>query len=133
MSTDSTRRLNAVFRASVVIGCVALLLGVAGVYHFGRKDREARVARPADVAVVLLSGAGDAAGVEVVARWHSPGGRVREERGIPGREPASWRFRAAPEGVPLELLVYGRGSVLLSRQPAILTHGGAFEMTLPAR
>lgn len=136
MTNDASNRLQAVFRAAVVIGCVSLLAGVAGIFYFAHQDRQARSGLPEDVSVVLLSGREDEGDLEVVVRWRTSDGGEHEETGVPGRAPDRWFFRSAPEGTPLRLTFYSRTASTRTewfRQDAILTRGGIFEVVAPLR
>ena len=124
-----------VFRAAILIGCVALLLGVAGVFHFGTTDREGDVRDPDREAMVLLRGVEAGPGLQVEARWENAEGGALVEVGRPGDEALTWRFLRAPGGEPLILTVWratGSRRERLHEQPAILTRGAGFEVVVPA-
>lgn len=135
MKSNASRGLSALFRTSVAIGCFALLLGVAGIFYFDHKDREARARRSPDEALVLVSGSLASTVLEIQVAWRSRDGE-EAETGRPGPEAASWRFTEAPEGVPVELRLYGGeegARRLIARHPVVLTRGAVFELVLRSR
>jgi hypothetical protein len=121
------------FRVSVIIGCTALLIGVAGIFYFAERDRRTRPPLPHAVCFVQLQGLDDPRCLDVVARWQDEEGIAHEEGGEVTPDPWAWMFLAAPEAVPLTLIVYRQdegGRREVARQPAILTRGGFFEALL---
>lgn len=130
MTTQTPAEARTLFRASVVVGCTAMVLGVAGIFHFGERDRRLQARQPTDLARVLLQGLVSPEGVDVVARWEGADGVAHEEGGHVGDDPWTWFFEQAPEGVALTLLVYRQETGMrreVWRQPALLTRGGLFE------
>lgn len=124
------------FRAATLLGCLALLLGVAGIFYFGVREETAREVLPEDAATVLLQGIGALEDIEVDVLWLTPSGRPRQETGRPGKELGLWYFSAAPAGRPVKLLVYRRGERgrrLLHEQRALLTRGAGFEVFVRER
>jgi len=119
-------------RAATMIGCAALLLGVAGIFYFGVRDRAAREIFPTDAATVMVRGIDPMDGLVVEAYWSPAEGDEGREVGEPGEETGHWYFRKAPEGVVLTLTVYrrpvGGGQTRLYQQHAILTRGAVFEV-----
>ena len=125
---------NLLFRAATLIGCVALLLGVAGVFYFGGREATERRVLPDDAATVLLRGIEADANLRVEVRWVT-GGVEASETGARGREAGLWHFREAPEGVPLTLRVYrieAEGRRPVHEQYAIFTRGAGFEVYVRA-
>lgn len=123
------------FRAGVIVGCTALIIGVAGVFYFGEKDRRTRALVAQDVCFVRIQGPKTPVALVVTARWETEDGIAREEAGIVGDDPWTWLFEDAPPGRPLTLIVYRQHPdrrVEVSRQPAILTRGAYFEAILPS-
>ncbi|MDJ0523669.1 MAG: hypothetical protein QNJ90_16485 [Planctomycetota bacterium] len=123
----------ALFRTATLIGCFALLLGVAGVFYFGGRDHSWRATLPRDASTVLLRGIEDQTDLAVEVTWPDADGRTAREAGSRGSGPGFWTFRDAPEAVPLRLTVYregGEGRVMIHQQHAIFTRGGGFEVLL---
>jgi hypothetical protein len=125
------------FRASVVLACTALLIGMAGVLHFNARDQRLQARHPADLSLVQVRGLRDPAHVDVVARWQDRDGVAHEEGGEVADDPWTWVFERAPEGIPLTLIVYRQGAAgrsEIARQLVILTRGATFEAYVrPAR
>lgn len=127
----------ALYRGTILLGCLAFLLGVAGIIYFQFEDRRGLPGR--DAASVLVHGAEGQPGIEVVARWEiettaETAPRWRSETGRLGDEPGIYLFHRAPDGVALELVVYRHGQggrQELHRQPAILTYGQNIYTALP--
>lgn len=136
----------AVYRGTILLACLAFLLGVSGIFYFRHLDT--RGLPPGDTASVLVHGVEDDPDIEVVAEWTvldgdgsevaaatgEPSTHRKAERGRLGEEPGIYLFRRAPEGVPLELIVYRhtRGQrVELHRQLAILTYGQSIYTAVP--
>ena len=121
------------FRTATLIGCFALLLGVAGLFYFGDRDTSWRQTVPRDAATVLLRGIDDQTDLRVEVTWPDTDGSTLRESGSRGSGPGFWIFREAPEAVPLQLSVFREGNagrVLIHRQHAIFTRGGGFEVLL---
>lgn len=142
---------NVIYRGTVLLACLACLLGVSGIFYFHHLDT--RYLPPADTASVWLHGLDGTQDLQVVAEWTQPaeegtgasgaGGPTllpdadRErisEVGLPGEEAGIYLFQRAPEGVPLELIVYRNEKdrrVELHRQLAILTYGQSIYTAIP--
>ncbi len=120
------------FRAVILIGCAALLLGVTGIFYFGVPGRETPPDPANDSAVVLL-GLENPARVHVQATWTADDGSGTSELGRRGLDPMTWHFTNAPEGVALTIEVYrfegGKRSVL-RQQRAVLTRGAGFQVSV---
>ncbi len=119
-----------IFRASVIVGCTALIIGVAGVFYFGEKDRRLRAYEAKDVSFIRIQGPKTPVDLVVTVRWETEDGVAREEAGVVGDDPWTWIFEEAPAGRPVTLIVSRQqpvGRVPLARQPAILTRGAYFE------
>ena len=118
----------ALFRGSILIACLALVLGVAGIFYVQHRDAQRRPAT--GVATVQIGGLDSIAGIQVLVTWTDAAGAEQSETGRPAPNEGQWIFRRAPEGKRLTLIVYRReqGQRLeLARQPAFLTYGGLFE------
>ncbi|MDA1194521.1 MAG: hypothetical protein O2894_04995 [Planctomycetota bacterium] len=124
----------ALLRYAVILGGLALLVGVAGIFYFQVADRTRAANLPLDACMVSVRGLETLEGVQLRARWQDLDGEVHEETGKPTADGGTWRFERTPEGVPLtvEVLVHGKGErVLRHAQPAVLTRGGLFDVWLP--
>jgi hypothetical protein len=143
---------NIVYRGAILLGCLAFLLGVSGIFYFQHLD--ARGAIDEDTASVLIHGVEGELYIQVVAEWEATGGALapridpiagetetsappamRSETGRLGDEAGVYLFQRAPEGVPLELIVYRYeegGRVELHRQLAILTYGQSIYTAIPS-
>ena len=125
------------FRAATMIGCAALLLGVAGIFYFGVRDRAAREVFPTDATTVLLRSLAPTDDVVVEAYWSPAEGEDGSEMGEPGEESGHWYFRRAPEGIALTLTVYrrphGGARERVHQQHAIFTRGAAFAVYVRGR
>ncbi len=118
-----------VFHGATLIGCVALLLGVAGIFYFGGRERTLRDTLPADACTVIVRGLDSQDGVGVEATWKYGDGSTGSEFGRPGAERGTWYFREAPEGQPLTLRVFrGEARRVLHEQHAIFTRGAGFQI-----
>jgi hypothetical protein len=118
------------FRAATLLGCVALLLGVAGIFYFGNRAPSWRETLPVDAATVLVRGIGDGDDVRVEAIWHDADASRHSEAGVRGEESGFWHFRNVPDGLPLRLRIYRGEEVLLHEQHAILSRGAGFEVVV---
>ncbi len=122
------------FRIAVILGSVALLLGVAGIFYFQRADERRHGESPRDAALVFVQGLDSIEGIRLRASWQDLDGASHEETGKPTGEAGNWYFDSAPDGVPLTLEVIrhadGRKE-LLHAMPAVLTRGGLFEFWMP--
>jgi hypothetical protein len=125
------------FRAATMVGCAALLLGVAGIFYFGVRDRTAREIFPTDATTVLLRGLAPTDDVVLQAYWSPAEGEDGSEMGQPGEESGHWYFHRAPAGVALTLTVYrrpdGGARERVHQQHAIFTRGAAFEVYVRER
>lgn len=132
-SLDISSR-SLVFRGAVIVGAVALLVGVAGIFYFRARDGDRRSARPRDACTVMVRGLSSLEGVEVDVTWLDASGAPATDVGRPGHEPGTWAFLGAPEGAPVTLRVRRRAegtAEILHQQPAVLTRGALFEVWLP--
>ena len=124
------------FRAATLLGCVALLLGVAGVFYFGSRAPSWRETLPVDAATVLVRGIsdeGDGADerdIRVEAVWRDADESQHSETGVRGVESGFWHFRKVPDGLPLRLRIYAGDDTLLHEQHAILSRGAGFEVVV---
>ena len=128
---------NTLYKGSILLASLAFLVGVAGIFYFHHQEHRHRPR--ADAASVLVHGVESDPAIQVVALWEStvegsatPG--LRSETGRLGDEPGVYLFQRAPEGVPIELVVYRHGEVgrtELHRQPAILTYGQNIYTAVP--
>jgi len=122
------------FRSTVLVGCAALLLGVAGIFYFHGRDETRRSHHPSDATIVAVQGLLSVEGIRLRATWLDLAGTEQAETGKPGFEAGVWLFRRAPEGIALtlEVLQYADGTRrLLHSQPAVLTRGALLEVWLP--
>lgn len=129
MGTFQRHPANVLYKGTILLACLAFLIGVAGIIYFHHKDQ--RGLPEDDAASVLVHGVEHDPAIQVVANWeveaetpHEP--TKRSETARLGDEPGIFLFRRAPEGVPIELVVYRHGEggrTELHRQPAILTYG----------
>lgn len=118
----------------MILGCVALLVGVAGVFYFQIADQAERARHPEDMTGVLVRGLDSLEGIQLRVSWSDLEGVAREETGKPGTEAGYWYFHRAPPAVPvtLEVLRHAEGSQdVVHTMPALLTRGGIFEVWLP--
>lgn len=124
------------FRAATLLGCVALLLGVAGVFYFGGRAPSWRETLPVDAATVLVRGIPDEEGsaddgnIRVEAIWRDADESQHSEAGVRGVESGFWHFRKVPDGLPLRLRIYRGDDTLLHEQHAILSRGAGFEVVV---
>ncbi len=124
----------AFFRGVVIVSCVALLAGVAGIFYFHGRDEAEKSSHPLDAATVVIQGLDSVAGIQLRASWRDHDGIQETETGKPGEEEAHWLFDRAPEGTPItiEVLRHADGDKeTIHSQPAILTRGAHFEVWLP--
>ena len=122
------------FRAAVIVGCLALLVGVAGIFVFERADEGARAGLPADALGVVVRGLPDGEGHVLQASWTDDEGAEQREVGKPAGRDAHFVFYRAPSDAPitLEVLRQRAGAAhVLHAQPALLTPGGLFEVWMP--
>ncbi len=131
---NSSPLLNVLFRASVVIGCATMLLGVAGIFYF--RDRAPPEVTPpsGDTASVIVDTPAAKEDLEVVVRWTEGDGSHGEERGRRGKDPVTWHFRRAPQAVPVDLVVYVTSAGQrreLHRTEAVLQRGAHYHAVLP--
>lgn len=117
------------YRGAIILACFAFLLGVAGIFHFQRRDAQRRPVE--DAATVLVHGLPEGGSARVSVEWTHPGGGPAErEIGRRSEAEGEWTFHRAPEGVPLTLVIEVHGDGIrreVARHPAILTRGGLFE------
>lgn len=135
MASSRPEDSRTIFRASVILGCTALVIGVAGILYFGEKDRRLRAYEARDVSFVRIAGPKTPVDLVVTIRWETDEGIAREEAGVVGDNPWTWVFSEAPPGRRATLVVYRQragGRVELGRQPAILTRGAYFEAIVAA-
>jgi hypothetical protein len=130
----STPPPPAFFRSVVIISCVALLVGVAGIFYFHGRDEAEKSTHPLDAATVSVRGLESVAGIQLRAIWRDHDGIEETETGKPSSEAGLWDFHRTPEGIPLtlEVLRHGEGAKqTLHSQLAILTRGAHFDVWLP--
>lgn len=121
---------SVLFRAATMLGCVALLVGVAGVFYFGSRTPTWRETLPVDAATVVVRGVGDGEGLRVEALWRDSDDAEHAEVGAPGSEPGFWYFREVPDGLPLKIRISRDDATVLHEQHAILSRGTGFEVLL---
>jgi hypothetical protein len=133
---------NTLYKGTILLGCLAFLLGVAGIFYFRYQERQ--LLPDGDLASVLVHGVENDPDIQVVARWpieedESGDGAGAaptwgRETGRLGAEPGIYLFHRAPGGVRLELIVYrheGKSRRELHRQAAILTYGQNIYTAVP--
>jgi len=121
------------FQAAVAIGCVALLLGAAGVVYYGKINPAPAPQLAVGEATVLIEGLPDLEGLRVEAEWVGPRGGTFTESGRSAETPGAWLFRIAPAATPLRLRVYRRtptGLLALHDQPGVFARGAHFVIHL---
>ena len=117
------------FRTAVILGCIALLVGVAGIFVFQRADERERLTHPSEVCTVVVQGLEAGREVQVIASWLDEESEERRETGKPAGEPGYWFFYRAPAAEPVTLEVIeqaGDTRRVLYAGPARLTRGGLF-------
>lgn len=122
------------FRTAVILGCIAMLVGVAGIFYFQRADESREDTHPSDACVVLVHGLASVEGIRLRVRWKDLRGGDQEETGKPSAEAGRWTFRRAPPGVPvtLEVLEHIDGTKqTLHAMPAVLSREGLFQLWMP--
>ena len=122
------------FRTAVILGCIALLIGVAGIFVFQRADETDEQTNPEGVCTVAVHGLDSSAGIRLRASWLDLDGKEHEESGKPTSEALHWVFHRAPSDAPvtLEVLQHAGGTRrVLHATPALLTRGGVFEVWIP--
>jgi len=126
---------QALFQVAVAIGCVALLIGGAGVVYYGHIDPAPPPPLPVGDAALILEGVADPGSLLVEAAWDAPRGGTFTETGRPTGRAGSWRFRLAPAARPLRLRIYRRtphGLLILHEQPGVFARGAGFVIQMPA-
>ncbi|MDF1699798.1 MAG: hypothetical protein P1V36_01370 [Planctomycetota bacterium] len=122
------------FRTAVILGCIAMLVGVAGIFYFQRADESRRDTPATDACVVLVHGLPSVEGIRLRVRWKDLRGGDQEETGKPEGEAGRWIFQRAPPGVPvtLEVLEHAGGTKrTLHAMPAVLSREGLFQAWMP--
>lgn len=118
----------------MILGCIALLVGVAGIFVLQRADETDELTHPDGVCTVAVRGLTSPGGIRLRASWLDLDGKEHEETGKPTSEPLHWFFQRVPAGVPitLEVLEHDGGTRrVLRAMPALLTRGGLFEVWIP--
>ena len=122
------------FRWAVILGCIAMLVGVAGIFVFQRADEDQRTARPEDAAGIVVRGLETTQGIRVRVTWLDLEGKELEETAKPAGTAGQWLVRRTPSGVPvtIEVIEHANGTQrVLHAMPALLTRGCLFEVWLP--
>lgn len=125
---------SAHFRAAVILGCLALLTGVAGIFIFERADEGSRAGLPADALGVEVRGLPTTQGIVLRASWLDESDVEDNEAGKPAGREGHYVFYRAPVGTPITLEVLrveGSTYRVLHAQPALLTRGGLLEVWMP--